>query len=71
MAKNIEKTRERDADRAAIVHKVASTLGVSVRYVYMVISGERENDEIFATYMYLLEGQNALLEEVKKMVPFN
>lgn len=63
--------RGRDVKRAALVKKTAELMGVSQRYVNMVLAGERDNDCIIACYMELLEGENLLLEKVRQLVPFN
>ncbi len=60
-----------DAQKTWIVAKTAAIHGVSKRYVYMVIKGDREDDAVFTTYMDLLEGSNDLLNAVEQLVPFN
>lgn len=67
----MEKTISHDPQRTWIVAKTAAIHGVSKRYVYMVIKGEKENDAVFATYMDLLEGSNDLLKAVEQLVPFS
>lgn len=72
----MRKTKPKDNQRALIVKKVAEKHGVTPAYVYMILSGERDNEEIFADYMELKENikavlENALLNEVKNLVPFN
>ena len=62
---------KRNASVAAKVKKIANMSGVSPRYVYMVISGERTNEDVFRAYMMLAEGENTLLAAVKELVPFN
>ena len=66
----MQKTHQRDTERAAINRKVASICGVSVRQVRRVIKGECENEEVMSVYMFLLEGDNKLIQEIKKLVPF-
>jgi predicted regulator of amino acid metabolism with ACT domain len=63
------KKEERNAELAARVKKVASITGVSRRMVYMVIKGERANEEVTRAYMMLYEGENKLLEAVKRLAP--
>jgi len=63
--------RGRDTKRAVLVKNTAELMGVSQRYVNMVLAGERDNDCIIACYMELLERQNRLIEEVRKLIPFN
>lgn len=53
-----------------MVKETALTCGVNERYVRYVINGERENETVMSTYMALAEGSNKLLDEVKKLVPF-
>ncbi len=62
---------KRDAKRAATVKETAMLVGVSQRYVRMVMAGDRENDKVIEVFMELTEGKNLLLQEVKKLVPFN
>lgn len=80
MAKNSEKTRTRDAVKAARVKKVNKITGVSERQIYRVINGEQENEEVVEVFMELTEREeqvfedirtNRLLEAVKDLVPFN
>ena len=69
MAKKLTKTSKRDIKRAAIVQETAATLGVSPRYVRMVLAGDRDSEKILAVYMELTEGHNALLDAVKNLLP--
>lgn len=69
-AKYMIKTIAHDPRRTWAVLETARLYKVSTRYVYMVINGDRVNDDIFASYMDILQGSNKLLEEVKKLVPF-
>ena len=69
MRKKSEKRIPYDPQRPYLVKRTADIHRVSKRYVYMILDGERENEEIFSTYMELLEGSNALIELVKKAVP--
>ncbi len=69
MAKNSEKTMAYDPIKPFLVDRVADMKGVSKRYIYMVLSGDREDEEILTCYMTLLEGANNLLEQVKTAVP--
>ena len=71
MKKYLSKTIVRDSERSFLVKKVAEMHQVSPRYIYYILNGDRENDEIFKTYMDFKEGHNALTEEVKKLIPFN
>jgi len=68
MTKTSSKTIIRDTQKAFFVKKVAEMHNVSTSFVYKILSGDRENDEIFMTYMDLQEGTNSLLEQVKRMI---
>lgn len=56
--------------RRDVVALVAEAHRVSPRYVRYVIAGDRENEEILATYMEIVEQDNLLLQAVKAAVPF-
>jgi len=71
MAKYPSKTRIRDPKKAELVKKTASITKKSESMVYRVIAGERENEDVLSVYMFLLQGGNKLVEEAKKLVPFN
>lgn len=63
-------TGKRDTINAAFAKMTAEAVGVSPRYVKMVLSAERKNQQVLETYMRIMEGHNILLEAVKKAVPF-
>lgn len=67
----MKKNNERSAWKASLAQKTAKICHVSVRYVRMVISGDRENEQVMNVYMRLLEGENKLLAQVRELVPFN
>ncbi len=67
----MRKTGERDTIRAARIQKVAETLGKTPRYIRMVLNGDRENNQVLPLMMELQEGENKLLEAVKKLIPFD
>lgn len=67
----MEKPNKIDVSRAATIKETAQVVGVSQRYVQMVLKGDRENDKIVEVAMAITEGKNLLLDEVKKLVPFN
>lgn len=69
--KNMKKPNQRSSEMAFRVKRTADITGKKPDTVYKIIRGDRENEEVFTTYMELLERDNALLEEVKKLVPFN
>lgn len=56
------KTRPKDNQRALLVKKVAEKHGVTPRYIYQILNGDRENEEIFADYMELKEQVTALFK---------
>ena len=60
-----------DVSRAATIKETAQLVGVSQHYVRMILNGKRENDKIMEVFMEITEGKNLLLQEVKKLVPFN
>jgi hypothetical protein len=70
MTKNSKKTNKRDPQRADLVKKTADIHHVTPRYVYQILAMERESEEILATYMFLLQEGNRLVEEAAKLVPF-
>ena len=65
------KTKTRDAIRAARVIKTAEIVGGTTNYVNKVLACERDSEEVMVVYMSLQEGENKLLESVKKLIPFN
>ena len=67
----MRKMSKRDTIRAARIQKVAESLGKTPRYIRMVLSGDRENNQVLPLMMEMLERENALLEEVKKLIPFD
>lgn len=70
---------KRSNQRGFLVSKLAAKHGVTKRYVYMVVRGDRQNDDLFADYMELKEiadnieklQDNPLMEAVMATVPFN
>lgn len=71
MIKSSTKVINRDSEKTFMVKKVAEIMGVSTSKVYKVLSGDREDEEVFSAYMDLKEGVNDLVEAVKKIVPFS
>lgn len=71
MAKSSNKTIVRNPSKANLVKKTAEICNVSQSLVYQVLRMDRQNEEIISTYMFLLQGENALVEAAKKLVPFN
>lgn len=66
----MNKTTTRSAQQASRVQKTADLTGLSVRQVYRVINGKSDNEEVMQTYMFLAEGENELIRQVKALVPF-
>lgn len=60
-----------DTIKAARIIKTADVTKHSTRQVQRVLKGEQKNDTILEVFMQIEEGENALLEEVKRTVPFN
>ena len=58
-------------NRAANVKDTAELVGVSTSLVQKVLRGERENETVLTVFMELSERKNLLLDEVKKLIPFN
>lgn len=71
MQKSTNNSNKRDSETATRVKRTADLCGVSTRYVYMVIIGDRVDENVLSVYMQLAEGENKLLESVRKVVPFN
>ena len=61
---------KRDAANASAVIDTARICGVSKRYVRFILTGERQNDEVFLTYCLISKGYSKLLNAVEKAVPF-
>ncbi len=70
MSKKLTKVKARDAEKAARVKKTAKLTGVTTKQVYRVINGDQKNEAVLLTYMEFSEGENLLLEAVKRAVPF-
>lgn len=80
MPKYPTKTRTRDSETAARVKRTAKLVGVSKRMVYMVIQGDRKNEEVMTVYMRLKEmdayaddltAKTSLIKHIEAAVPFN
>ena len=63
------KQPKRNIVRAATIKKTADLLGVSTRYVRMVLDGDRESDQVMEVFMEISERENTLLQEVKNLLP--
>ena len=67
----MEKTNVKSVKRRDVAALVADIHKVSARYVLYVISGDRENEAVMATYMEIVEQDNLLLNAVRKAVPLD
>jgi hypothetical protein len=65
----MEKTLSNSIKRRDAATLTARIHGVSDNYVRKVLRGERENEEIFSTYMTIIEQDNLLLQAVRRAVP--
>lgn len=72
MAKKTTSQTKRLPEVATRVKRTAELHGVSKRQVYRVIKGEKFNEEILTTYMFLAgEEENMLVKAAKELVHFN
>ena len=62
---------KRDTRRAATILDTAEVMGVSPNHVQKILRMDRENDQVVNVFMELTERKNLLIEEVKKLIPFN
>ena len=60
--------RKKRNDTAKIIASIAR---VSPAYVRMVMNGDKENDDILTASILYEQGKSRLIQEVKKLVPFN
>lgn len=67
----MKETRKRNAEMAFRVKRTAELTGLSPESIYRILRGDRNNDEVWLTYMELRERDNKLMEEVKKLVPLH
>jgi hypothetical protein len=70
-AKNMQKNNETVLRRRDVAGLVAEIHGVTADHVRKVIRGDRDNVQILATYMHIIENDNLLLQTAKTIVPFN
>ena len=68
MGKNLILTSEKDNLKATLVAKIAEKRGLTKRYIYQILAGDRINPEILDEYMTAREG---LVLAVEQLVPFN
>lgn len=69
-AKSRQKIEESMLRRRDVAALVAEIHGVTADHVRKVVRGDRENDQILATYMQIVENDNMLLRAAKDIVPF-
>jgi hypothetical protein len=69
-AKSRKKTEETMLRRRDVAALVAEIHGVTADHVRKVVRGDRENEQILATYMQIVENDNMLLRAAKDVVPF-
>lgn len=71
----MENNNKEELKRALRVKTTAELTGVSPNHVNKILRGDRENETVVETYMTLVEiepyYENALIQAVKKLVPFN
>jgi hypothetical protein len=67
----MQNSSKRNSEQATRVARTAEICGVSERQVYRVINGDSKNEDVLRVYMEFAEGENALVEMVKKLVPFD
>lgn len=70
----------KDAKKTLIVKEIAAKHRVSKAFVYMVVAGDKENEDILDDFFELKEGidaeiekiqNNPLMASVKELIPFN
>jgi hypothetical protein len=69
-AKSRQKIDETVLRRRDVAALVAEIHGVTADHVRKVVRGDRENGQILATYMQIIENDNMLLRAAKDIVPF-
>lgn len=69
MPKNPSKQTSKRKIAEEVVRVLADKHGVTERFVQMVISGEKKNEDILTDYLFYKQEHNLLLQEVKKVVP--
>ena len=69
-AKSRQKNDETMLRRRDVAALVADIHGVTADHVRKVVRGDRENEQILATYMHIIENDNMLLRAAKDVVPF-
>ena len=74
----MKKPNKRSAEHRNRLERVARKKGIKINTVEKIMRGDRNNDEVFEWYMELLEVDRVidkmdsiLLDQVKKLVPFN
>lgn len=67
MGKKDTLKREKDPLKTILAAKIAEKRGLTKRHVYLILSGDRNNPEIFEEYM---TGREGLVEAVKQLISF-
>lgn len=57
--------RKKDNQKAFLVKKIADKHGVTTRFVYQVLAGDRENEAIFSDYMTAKEDTDKAIENIQ------
>lgn len=65
------KSRKSGRKRDWVTEKAAEITGFKEDYVRKVRNGDRNNETILTVVLELIEGNNKLVEKVKKLVPIN
>ena len=68
-AKSRQKNKEIALRRRDVPALVAEIHGVTADHVRKVVRGDRENEEILATYLQIIKNDNLLLQAVKNVLP--
>lgn len=63
-----EVTKNKLEARSHIVRRIAKVFQVSTQYVYMVIRGDRNNQDIYDSYKYMLSQDDKMIGKVKNKV---
>lgn len=71
MAENPIKQTSKRRKNTETASTIADIAGVTPRYVRMILNGDKDNQAILDAAIIYEEGKNKLLEEVKKLVPFD
>jgi len=67
----MQENNKKSTNRRDVATLVATIHGVTADHVRKVIRGDRENEQILATYMHIIEQDNWLIQAAKSIVPFH